>query len=220
MFNPARATCFSVSLILLTLGVADARAQMVFVETDGYVVIEAESTRSAPGAWKLHKDASFKDWVGGFTGRGCLQFTGNRETSGPPNSELTYLIWIKNPGKYKLAVRGLEAPLETGEGDKANDCYVRMDQQPGWLGQFTKCVQLGKSYQWSWNVKSEYKHHKFEFAEYDLKAGGHAFQIAGRSKNFFIDRFVLYKDLSEKEAQSEKLEESPYMHVSKAKRLK
>ncbi len=177
----------------------------IYIEEGGYVCIEAETTFSKLDMWKKHTDAGFEKWVDGFLGEGCLQFTGNSEVSGPPTSVLTYRIRITNPGKYKLAVRGLEAPIETKEGDKANDCYVRMDGQPDWLGKFTKCVLLGASYEWSWNVKSEYARHKFAIAEYDLAAGVHVFEVAGRSKNFFIDRIVLYKDIDVKQAQSEKL---------------
>jgi len=175
-------------LTVSTIGANDAHAQSVFVEMDGYVCIEAESTDSRAGQWRGHRDDSFKDWVKGFTGIGCLQFTGNKETSGPPTSELTFPILIQHPGKYKLAIRGLEAPLETGEGDKANDCYVRMRGQADWKGKFTKCVHLGQSFKWGWNVKSEYGSRKFAVAEYDLGKGVHIFQVAGRSKNFFIER--------------------------------
>ncbi len=193
------------SAIALAATARPAPAQHVYVEAGGYVCIEAESTQSRLDDWKRHTDASFKKWVDGFFGKGCLQFTGNKETSGPPKSELTFPIYIQHPGTYKLAVRGLEAPIESGEGDKANDCYVRMEGQPDWKGRFTKCVLLGKSFEWSWNVKSEYKHHKFENATYELKKGLHTFQVAGRSKNFFIDRIVIYKDLSDKQARDASL---------------
>ncbi len=190
---------------LLAASAPAAPAESVFLEENGVVCIEAETTESRLGDWRLHADASFKDWVKGFLGKGCLQFTGNQESSGSPKSELAFPVLIRSAGTYKLAVRGLEAPLESGQGDKANDCYVRMEGQPDWKGKFTKCVLLGDSYRWSWNVKSEFKHHTFEQATYDLTAGLHTFQVAGRSKNFFLDRIVLYMNLSDKEAQAETL---------------
>lgn len=182
-----------------------ARAAGPYLETNGYLCIGAESTRSDLGNWVRHTDTAAHDFVDGFSGAGCLQFIGNREMSGPPDSVLTYRIRITNPGVYRLAIRGLEAPMETKEGDKANDCYARMQGQPDWRGKFTKHVLLGASYKWSWNVKSEYAHHKFAIAEYNLAAGDHTFQIAGRSKNFFIDRIVLYKDLKRDKATDLKL---------------
>ena len=196
-----------VVLCLVWVAVASGaeKQRQVFVEEGGVVCIEAEQTSSDLGQWKKHTDASFKDWVGGFLGDACLQFTGNKESSGPPTSVLVYHVKISTAGKYRLAIRGLEAPLESGEGDKANDCYVRMVGQAEWRGKFTKHVLLGKSYAWSWGVKSEYAHHKFTIAEYDLAAGVHTLEVAGRSKNFFLDRIVLYKsDVPVKEAQNEK----------------
>jgi hypothetical protein len=197
-------------LVPLALGESkeEAKTANVFIEADGVVCIEAASTDSELGKWRKHSDASFKDWVAGFWGEACLQFVGNKEASGPPNSVLVYHIQINTPGKYKLALRGLEAPLETGEGDKGNDCYVRMAGQPEWRGKFTKHVLLGPSYQWSWNVKSEYAHHKFTIAEYELDKGIHRFEVAGRSKNFFLDRIVLYHDLPAEKAQDKKLKPS------------
>ncbi len=191
--------------------------ERVYVEENGCVCIEAEGTDSTLGDWKKHTDSSYKDWIKGFLGEGCLQFTGNQESGGPPKNGLTYLVFIRKPGKYRLAVRGLEAPVESGQGDKANDCYVRMDGQPDWKGKFTKCVLLGKSFQWSWNVKSEYRHHQLDNAEYDLAAGVHTFQVAGRSKNFFLDRIVLHKEMEGKEARFDSLKPSAKVPLSKAR---
>ena len=175
-------------------------------ENDGYVVLEAEDANMT-GKW-LRKTAADVKGTGGFTGSGYIRYTGNNEASGPANDVLTYKIKINNPGKYKFAMRGLEAPIETGEGDKANDCYVRIKGQPGNYGAFHKHVLLGNSYQWSWNIKAEFTHHSFSQPIYDLSAGIHEFQIAGRSKNFHIDRVVLYKDLTDSQAQNLSLENS------------
>jgi len=57
-----------------------------------------------------------------------VQFTGNQESSGPPKSELTYMVFIRNAGKYKLAIRGLEAPLESGQDPLFNVSYVMLYQ--------------------------------------------------------------------------------------------
>jgi len=58
-------------------------AEMVFVEQDGLLVMEAESTTSKLGAWKPKTDNP------GFTGRGHLEFTGNGINGGKPDSPLT-----------------------------------------------------------------------------------------------------------------------------------
>ncbi|MCM8536406.1 MAG: malectin domain-containing carbohydrate-binding protein [Lentisphaeraceae bacterium] len=173
-------------------------------EQNGYVVLEAENAKMT-GKWVTRTAADVKG-TNAFTGSGYIRYTGNTEATGPANDVLSYKVKINNPGKYKLIVRALEAPLETGEGDKANDCYVRMVGQSGNFGKFNKHVLLGNSYQWSWEIKAEFASHSFTQPVYNLTAGVHEFQIAGRSKNFHIDRFVLYKDLTNAEAKDLSLE--------------
>lgn len=180
---------------LLSSGFAGAIATAttpIVEQTGDFIVIEAESA-SELGNWVLHSDSDAFDWLAGFTGKGCIQFTGNTEVSGPPDSPLTYRFMVTKPGDYKLMARALEAPLETNQGDKANDCYLRLVGVPNYQGEFTKFVLLGASYQWSWNVKLESAHHYFESPVYPLKQGVHEIQVAGRSKNFFLDRIVLYR---------------------------
>lgn len=157
---------------------------------DGVIVIEAESAPIDEN-WVLHGKDSEYDFVKGFSGEGCVQYNHGTEVSGPPTSPLTYRFKVNEGGDYMLTARGLEAPLETGEGDKANDCYLRLVGVPNYQGQFTKFVLLGESYKWSWNVKLESAHHYFESPLYPLKPGVYQIQIAGRSKNFFLDRLVL-----------------------------
>ncbi len=162
----------------------------IFQGEDGTIVIDTDSAVEL-GNWVLHTDNSQFDWLEGFSDSGCLQFTGNREHSGPPDSVLTFKFLIEEPGNYVLRARGLEAPIETKEGDKANDCYLRIVGQPSYKGEFTKFVLLGASYQWNWNIKLEVEHHVFETPFYSLGPGVHQVQIAGRSKNFFLDRLTL-----------------------------
>ena len=159
---------------------------------NGRVVIEAESAVST-GDWVKHGKRGSFDWLTGASGEGCLQFTGNSEHSGPPSSPLTYRFKIEEAGDYRLIARGLEAPLESKEGDKANDCYLRLVGGPQYKGEFTKFVLLGDSFEWSWNLKLESSYHHFESPYYALRQGVYQIQIAGRSKNLFLDRIVLFR---------------------------
>jgi hypothetical protein len=167
-----------------------------WVEKDGCVSIEAEDVACPLGEWVKHTDPKEHRWVGDCLGHGCLQFTGNKEGGGPVNSVLTFRVRIETAGTYSLALRGLEAPLESGKGDRANDCFARILGQEGWEGAFTKHVLLGPSFQWSWRVTGEPGHHRFRMPRYELGKGIHLLQVAGRSKNFFIDRLVLSADLA------------------------
>lgn len=166
-------------------------AENLYHEIEGMVVIDPAAA-AIPGDWIIYSAAGEFDFVEGFTGEGCIRFTGNTEVSGPPEAPVTFSIKINTTGTYSLALRALEAPLETGEGDKANDCYVRMEGQKGWEGEDIKHVLLGGSFLWSWNVKAEPEYHTFKFPEYELDAGVHRLIVSGRSKNFFIDRIILF----------------------------
>ncbi|MBK1875926.1 hypothetical protein [Pelagicoccus mobilis] len=179
----------------------NAKPPAIVGSNGDYIVIEAESANEL-GNWVVHQDNSKYEWLEGFTGDGCIQFTGNRENSGPPDSILTYRFKVKERGIYRLLAHGLEAPMETHEGDKANDCYVRLLGAPKYKGEFTKFVLGGDSYQWSWNINLEVGHHMFEPPIYRLREGVYQLQIAGRSKNFFLDRFVLYPIAEEPAARS------------------
>ena len=167
----------------------------VFIEKNGLVVIEAESVPMGEN-WRF-RSGNFllggKHSIMGYTGQGAYHFVGNSETNGPVNSPMEYKIKISNPGKYRFFMRGMEAPIESGKGDRANDCYIKMEGQDGCEGKFTKFVRLGSSFQWTWKIRLECSHHTFSDPIYDLNEGVHTFSVAGRSKNFLFDRmaFVL-----------------------------
>lgn len=205
-------TVKTLSAILVCIGLVPmaASAGGAYLEKNGVVVLQVETTDSPLGKWVKHTSNNKYSWVKGFTGSACLQFTGNQESNGPATSILKYKIKISSPGTYECYLRGLEAPIQSGAGDQANDCYIAMKGQSDCEGKLTKMVLLGASYQWSWKVKLECGHHNFRVPTYNLSAGYHEFQIAGRSKNFFVDRVHIVKkgtsgaqDLSLPESQRE-----------------
>ncbi len=176
-----------------------------FQEENGTVVMEAESTSSSLQAWELYTSTQqMGQWDNragddSFTGTGCLRFegpNGRTEVSGPVHSPLEYQFEINDPGLYGLAILMMESPKETGEGDKANDIYVKVNGQPGYLGNFIKYVHLGGSWSWSWSNALEPSSHSFEIPKYNLAPGVYTLVIAGRSKNCWIDRLVLSKDVA------------------------
>lgn len=178
---------------LLVLGITSAQGT-TFYEHNEIVVVEVESVPPGDNWVKRSGDYHLKGSsypIAGYTGEGCYQFMGNSESSGPVNGIMDYKVHIQNPGTYQLYMRVMEAPLESGAGDVGNDCYVKMSGQDGCEGSFTKYVRLGDSYVWTWGASLECSHHSFSDATYELSAGTHTFQIAGRSKYFLIDRFVL-----------------------------
>ncbi len=87
-----------------------------------------------------------------------------------------------------------------------------MDGHTGWQGDFAKYVIVGgakHSFKWNWAMRAEVGDHEFTQPSYELEAGEHTFYIAGRSKNFFLDRLVFYRALPLNDARDEALPPTP-----------
>ena len=184
------------ALVVAAVALGMPQAQTTFYEHDGLVVVEVEGV--PPGTNWYARTGDFSVYgpntVAGYTGSACYQFEGNTEAGGSVNGIMTYNIHIQNAGTYRLHMRTMEANPESMAGDQGNDCYIKMVGQEGCEGQFTKYVWLGAAYEWGWSPRLECSHHSFSDPVYTLSAGTHQFQIAGRSKNFVLDRFSLVRD--------------------------
>ncbi|MBD3241821.1 MAG: hypothetical protein GF331_14630 [Chitinivibrionales bacterium] len=199
MYRPtcALSTMLSTCICILTVRSSVDAADPLFVESGGLCVFEAEAI--TPGQYWYERTGSYvlKDsyTTAGASSNKCLHFTGNSESSGPVAGIMEYHIKITDPGTYHLRARTMEAPIETGAWDKANDCYIKMVGQSGIDGQFTKFVRHGPSWVWGWDADLE-THSSPRFREpiYQFTAGTHVLQVAGRSKNFLIDKIVIFKD--------------------------
>lgn len=166
----------------------------IFLEKGGKVVIEAESTDSRLGRWKEKTD------VANFQGKSHLEFTGNKTISGPPASPLKYKFRINKAGTYQLILRARKR-LETKREDVSNDCYVALkgDFESGGkapLRMLRSDNKLfgGNEHDWGWATRLDVNHVKYPVL-YRLKAGEvYELTISGRSKNFNIDRILLFHD--------------------------
>ncbi|MGJ8644087.1 MAG: hypothetical protein ACSHX9_11805 [Luteolibacter sp.] len=166
-------------------------ADPVFIEDDGIVVMEAESTDSKLGKWKK------KTNIEGFTGECHIEFTGNKPESGPAVSPLTYKFKITKEGKYSLVIRAHKR-LESERQDISNDCYVALKgnfestgKTPMKLLENDTKLFGGTAEGWGWTQKLDEGHKKFP-AEYSLKSGEtYELTVSGRSKNFNIDSIML-----------------------------
>jgi hypothetical protein len=184
-------------------------AKPVFEEKHGIVVMEAESTGSRLGSWKKKTD------VAGYEGECHLEFTGNQTTSGPPKSPLKYEFTISKEGNYTLTLRARKR-LESKRADISNDCYVALkgDFESGGeaplktLKDDTKMFG-GDADDWGWANSLDANHKKFP-PVYKLKSGEtYELTIHGRSKNFNIDRIILFHESHDRRAvQKKKLDES------------
>ncbi len=172
-------------------------------DDNGLVIMETEFTQSNLGLWVKKTD------VTGYTGSGHLEFTGNNQASGPPNSALTYTFTITNGGLYRLLIKGRKR-LDGAEPDKSNDCYVKLagdfDESPNandvhngdaLEADLRRNVKFfgGNANGWGWAQQLDLGgHDNKRNAVYTLKSGKtYMLTIHGRSKNFNIDKIVFYK---------------------------
>ncbi|MEP2776377.1 MAG: hypothetical protein ABJQ29_16745 [Luteolibacter sp.] len=176
----------ALALLVLPCHAADP----VFLENDGILVIEAESTSSKLKKWEK------KTSIEGFTGECHIEFTGNKPESGPADSPLTYKFKITKEGTYSLVIRAHKR-LESERQDISNDCFVALKgdfestgKTPIKLLENDTKLFGGTAEGWGWTVRLDDGHKKFP-AEYVLKSGEtYELTVSGRSKNFNIDRIM------------------------------
>ena len=164
--------------LAMTLGGASAHAAAgdVYQESDGLLVVELESS-SAPTPWAYHED------VAGFTGSSYLVWEGPNLFNTPGQGIFGFEFEIHEPGEYQFRIRNHhDHPDSTEE----NDAWVRMDGGT-WIKTFSPTRAT-----WTWNTNHELDHNTKPPASYQLSAGLHRIEFAGRSENFRMDRFHLF----------------------------
>lgn len=168
--------------------------EQVWVESGGIVVIEPENYNRDFDLWEKHTNSDVYGFLAGFLGDGAIIFKGNTVNGGPPTSVLEFKVLVTNPGVYAFGARGTESEIEPKKADQGNDCYLAMDRQTECYDELTKFVSIGPPDTWNWDLRVDCE--GFVIKEYELLEGIHTLRIAGRSKNFVLDRFVMYrKDL-------------------------
>jgi hypothetical protein len=120
---------------------------------------------------------------------------------------ITYTVYINNPGRYRFKARTWQPNIEyPGEAPHTanNDFWIKLPDTGG------KIIKNGTVYPfskgtpeklfqsnvngWRWETKAESPSGSAQlFVDFPAK-GTYRIQIAGRSKYFAIDRFVLYRD--------------------------
>ncbi|MCG8698371.1 MAG: T9SS type A sorting domain-containing protein, partial [Bacteroidales bacterium] len=165
-----------------------------YTEIGGLVVMEAENTKSALGQWKRVSS------VNGYSGTGHIEFTGNKPSSGPAKSPLTYTFTINQGGDYRLLLRAHKR-LAGAASDHCNDAYIKMagDFTAGKGGAAVNILKSntkffgGAAGGWGWAQQLDVNHKKYA-AIYKFKAGKtYTLTISGRSQRFNIDRILFYK---------------------------
>lgn len=206
-------------LVIGLLTAVPCQARQVFLESDGVVVIEAESSSSKPGKWAGKTD------IEGFTGKGHIEYTGNKPAGGPVGSTLVYFFKIEKAGTYTLHLRAHKR-LEGEKPDKCNDAYVRVEGKynaskeagdkhgdDARLETLRKDTKLfgGSDKGWGWAETLDLGgHNNKRNPKYVFKAGEtYALGVSGRSQRFNIDRIVFrHESVGLKEAKDPEVPES------------
>ena len=163
----------------------------VFLESNGLVVIEAESM-PVVGPWELRSE------VADFKGTGYLHWTGPirlAPNAAVDNDAITYHFKIDNAGTYEFRWRSYIAG-----GDSAldsNDSWVRFPTGENVDGElelnsWTKAFQ-NQFGQWSWGANTEdHVNGGSGQLRQHFSAGEHYLQISGRSTDHAVDRMILF----------------------------
>jgi hypothetical protein len=168
------------------------------------VVIEAESTKSDLGLWRLvtEKDSNY---VRNASGKKHLEFMGGTINGGKPTSPLDYNFTVPANGTYRLMIV-CRKRLEGQPGDKCNDGWVKLE------GNFTSGNDIpaedlkkdekffgGAANAWGWADLLDWKGHIKRPALYNLKAGEkYKLTLSGRSIRWNVDRIVFFDTLKHK----------------------
>ena len=191
----------------------------VFDEIEGTVIMEMENTDSPLGEWVKRTSLS------PFTGNCYLEFMGNNQAGGPPNSPLEYKFRINTEGDYWISIRSHKR-LTSDDGvaarhDMCNDCYARVEgdftsANPNLAVEFLKKDMKfwggAANLKWTkWTNKVVNKH-DIEEARYHFKAGEiYTLVVSGRAQRFSLDRIVITR--MEDQRFNEKEKESPRVKV-------
>ncbi len=165
---------------------AAADAGGTFYETDGTIVIEAESF-PVSGDWVAEDD------LAGYKGDGFIRWTGPDYFDTPGNGVMEVPVLVTNAGTYHMRIRNYHDHPRT---DLENDVWFRIDDNH-WQKVFSS---VANTWTYHTGVEEGQRH-------YYLDEGMHMVQLSGRSFNYRIDRIHLAMDPADAEDAS--LPESP-----------
>lgn len=157
---------------MLMIGVAAwAVGEIVFHESDGIVVIEAEMNSVStflPQHWNLDRIHA------GYSGRGYVYWSKPEAKAAPPGTDIrTYYIQISNPATYELRMRCRQRAAGGG-------VWLRWDR-----GQWIS-ISSEQTNQWTWDTQPR--------PRIQLSKGVHTLEVGARSRGFILDRLHLFRE--------------------------
>lgn len=191
-----------------------------FIEENGIVVVEMESTDFSDSAWQLTPETNAS---GGF----AIEWTGENLFNEPATGIINVQIKITNPGVYHFewanqigegnsttesndswlkiqgdnfyAFNGTTTVCPKGFDPAENSCEGERPEGGGKLGWFKAYRTGGDVSQFIWSTKTSDRDPHNIYAQFS-EAGTYTVQISGRSKHHIIDRFIMTNDPTMHEA--------------------
>ena len=150
----------------------------VLAAKGGMLAVEVES-RPVAGDWVEESSEP------GFSGASYYRWNGPDLFHSPGQGTLSWTFEVFEAGEYLLRIHNLH---NDNDSTAENDCWVRMDGGP-WIKVFS-----GHDFPtWNWETVFDPEGAPASGAKYDLAPGEHTLEISGRSNNFRIDRWHLYR---------------------------
>lgn len=165
-------------LAFLAAVLSVAQTDPVYQESGGVVVVEIES-HAVAGGWARETA------LAGFTGSAYYTWRGPDLFSSPGSGVLRFRFTVSTAGTWHFRIHNRH---DFADSTEENDCFTRMDGG-AWVKTFS-----GTRGQWTWATNHEFDANTKPAAQYTLSAGTHTLEFSGRSRNFSIDRFHLYRD--------------------------
>ncbi|MDA1265389.1 MAG: hypothetical protein O2816_09965, partial [Planctomycetota bacterium] len=165
----------------MLLGAAQAQDGGVYQAENGLLVAEIESHPAAAG-WAV--ETTDPD----YTFQSYYRWDGGNLFNTPGSGSMTYRVNVDQGGFWRLSLRNKhDHPDDTEE----NDVWIRADGGT-WFKLFSNGP--GTVDQWNWVSKFDIAHDNQPDAGWGLAIGEHTIEFSGRSQNFKMDRFHLYKE--------------------------
>jgi len=189
----------------------------IFSEENGLLTVEFEDAEFS-GDWKLRSDGD------SYSGEGYMVWEGSQSLGNPGNGIVTFELKIQNPGTYQFLWK---SAVKTGNnGTEHNDSWLRFaDAQDfyakngesivypegtgktpnpegatkdGWF----KIYRSGNDLDFKWQARTFDNNAHDIFVVFE-NAGTYTMEVSARSSGHGIDKFVLFKEMSQQDATAD-----------------
>jgi hypothetical protein len=179
----------------------EASAGYVFQDLQGYVVMEAEAV-PVPREESWQAETA----IPGYTGTGYLRcLRDNPQATSPGRIGLAFRL--ATSGRWHVQVR---CRTDHPAGGFENESWLRIDEGPWMILRTSSSQRIGE---WGWTGSAyspDQTPSQSRAMTLELGQGKHTLWLASHSRNFKIDRIVLYQEDRRARALDLTVPQSPY----------